>query len=120
VAEAKFSAIWCHPSLSEPVIKEGNTLIKMDYNYLSKSCISRLTNLQTLLYVLIKALPLKFLLTAWLTDPQAAATCERIQSVVLNAARRDELRYLLFNASGVPLCLPRCQYRLNESVVQTR
>jgi len=120
VAEAKLSAIWCHPSLSQPVRKGQNIFIKTDCNYGSKSCISSFTNLQTLLYVLVKPSPLKVLLTAWLTDPQAAATCERVQSVVLNAACRDELRYLLVDMSGAPLFLPRSQYRLNESVIQTR
>jgi hypothetical protein len=92
----------------------------MDYNYRSKSSISRLTNLQTLLYITVKPSPLEILLTARLTDPQAAAACKRIQSVVLNAACRDELRYLLVDTSGAPLFLPRSQYRLNESVIQTR
>ena len=92
----------------------------MDCNYRSKSCISRFTKFQTLLYVLVKPSPLKVLLTAWLTDPQAAAACKRVQSVVLNAARRDELQYLLVDTSGIPLFLPRSQYRINESVTQTR
>jgi hypothetical protein len=65
------------------------------------------TNLQTLLYVMAKPSPLKVLLTAWLSDPQAAATFERVQSVVLNAARCEELRYLLFNTRGALLFLPR-------------
>jgi len=69
---------------------------------------------------MVKPSPLEVLLTAWLTDPQAAATCERIQSVVLNAACRDELRYLLIDTGGVPLFLPCSQYRLDESVIQTR
>ena len=120
MAKAKLSAIWSHPSLSEPITKGRNSFIKMDYNYGSKSCISRFMNLQTLLYVVVKTSPLKVLLTARLTDLQAAATCERVQSIVLNAACRDELRYLLVHTRGAPLFLPRSQYRLNESVIQTR
>lgn len=120
VAETNLSSIWCHPSLSETVRKGQNIFIKMDCNYGSKSCITRFTNLQTLLYTTVKPSPLEVLLTARLTDPQAAATCERIQSVVLNAARRDELWYLLIDTGGVPRFLPCSQYRLNESVIQTR
>ena len=120
VAEAKFSAIWSHPSLLEPVTKGRDIFIKEDYNYGSKSCISRSTNLQTLLNVMVKPSPLKVLLTARPTDPQAAAACERVQSIVLNAARRDELWYLLVDTRGAPPFLPCSQYRLNESVIQTR
>jgi len=119
MTEANLSAIGVTP-VCRIVRKGQNIFNETDCNNGSKPCTSRFTNLQTLLYILVKPSPLKVLLTAWLTDPQAATTCERVQSVVLNAARRDELRYLLVDTSGAPLFLPRSQYSLNESVIQTR
>lgn len=77
-------------------------------------------NLQTVQYVPAQPSPLKFVLTARLTDLQAAATRECIQRVMLNAARCEKLQYLLLDTSGTPLFLSHFHYCLTESVIQTR
>jgi hypothetical protein len=52
VGEAQLTVKWCHPDLSEPVMKGRNNVINMDHQERAKSWTSSFTNIDCTLHEL--------------------------------------------------------------------